>query len=152
MDECLAAFSGAACILSNSAGLFQYDPDGREAEALEATLGLHVLRHGAKKPGGTADALERHFGCAAHELVMVGDRYLTDVLFGNRLGMLTARPEPLLPAKDGLVVRGARRVEDALVRRWVRGGSGPPPHSLLPAGEEAQRRACAGFMRSGSPA
>ena len=26
---------------------------------------------------------------------MVGDRYLTDIVFGNRLGMLTVRTEPL---------------------------------------------------------
>lgn len=25
---------------------------------------------------------------------MVGDRYMTDIVFGNRLGMLTIRPEP----------------------------------------------------------
>ena len=26
---------------------------------------------------------------------MVGDRYLTDIVFGNRLGMLTVRTAPL---------------------------------------------------------
>ncbi len=26
---------------------------------------------------------------------MVGDRYLTDIVFGNRLGMLTVRTQPL---------------------------------------------------------
>lgn len=30
----------------------------------------------------------------AEKLVMVGDRYMTDIVFGNRLGMLTIRPEP----------------------------------------------------------
>jgi predicted HAD superfamily phosphohydrolase YqeG len=33
--------------------------------------------------------------CKAEELVMVGDRYMTDVVFGNRLGMMTIRPAPL---------------------------------------------------------
>ena len=33
--------------------------------------------------------------CPPTELVMVGDRYLTDVVFGNRLGMLTIRTAPL---------------------------------------------------------
>jgi phosphatidylglycerophosphatase GEP4 len=28
-------------------------------------------------------------------MVMVGDRYLTDVVYGNRNGMLTIRPAPL---------------------------------------------------------
>ena len=41
----------------------------------------------------------RHDVCAAsrvpaEKLVMVGDRYMTDIVFGNRLGMLTIRPEP----------------------------------------------------------
>lgn len=30
---------------SNSAGLKQFDPDGREAEAIERALGIAVLRH-----------------------------------------------------------------------------------------------------------
>ena len=33
--------------------------------------------------------------CKARDLVMVGDRYLTDIVFGNRLGMLTVRTAPL---------------------------------------------------------
>lgn len=32
--------------------------------------------------------------CKAEQLIMVGDRYLTDVVFGNRNGMLTIRPAP----------------------------------------------------------
>jgi hypothetical protein len=31
---------------------------------------------------------------------MVGDRYLTDVVFGNRLGMLTVRPTPFTSAGE----------------------------------------------------
>ena len=33
--------------------------------------------------------------CSASELVMIGDRYLTDVVYGNRHGLLTIRPAPL---------------------------------------------------------
>ena len=33
--------------------------------------------------------------CKAEELVMIGDRYLTDVVYGNRNGLLTIRPAPL---------------------------------------------------------
>lgn len=33
--------------------------------------------------------------CKAEELVMIGDRYLTDVVYGNRNGLLTVRPAPL---------------------------------------------------------
>lgn len=79
---------------------------------------------------------------------MVGDRYLTDVLYGNRHGMLTLRPAPFAPARDGAVVRAARALEDALVRRWLRRGEAAPPHALLPAGVEARRGACAAFLRA----
>ena len=44
-----------------------------------------------QKPAGGAGALERHFGCDASKLVMVGDRYFTDVVFGNRHGSVSAR-------------------------------------------------------------
>ena len=37
---------------------------GREAEELEAALGIPVLRHGQKKPAGNAAEAEAHFGCA----------------------------------------------------------------------------------------
>ena len=33
--------------------------------------------------------------CKAEQLVMVGDRYLTDIVYGNRMGALTIRTAPL---------------------------------------------------------
>ena len=94
------------------------------------------------------EALEAHFGCAAHELVMVGDRYLTDVLFGNRHGLLTARPAPFAPRGDAGMVRAARALEDAMVRRWLGRGAAPPRHRLLPLGEDEQRRSLSSFVRT----
>lgn len=46
---------------------------------------------------------------------MIGDRYLTDVVFGNRNGMLTIRPEPFTSAGEPKAV--------LLVRLW---GDGIP--------------------------
>ena len=63
---------------------------------------------------------------------MVGDRYLTDVVYGNRHGMLTIRTQPFKPASDKLVVRLARRLEDALLARLAARQVQPPPHALLP--------------------
>ena len=37
---------------------------GAEAGALEAALGVPVLRHSEKKPAGGPEDMERHFGCA----------------------------------------------------------------------------------------
>ncbi len=36
---------------------------------------------------------------------MVGDRYLTDIVYGNRHGMLTIRPRPLTAEGENLSVR-----------------------------------------------
>jgi len=113
----------------------------------------HMPRHltpsaGSKKPGGCAAALEAHFGCPAWRLVMVGDRYFTDVLYGNRHGMLTVRPAPFHPRGDAAAVRAARRLEDALVRRWLTRRVAPLQHALLPAGAEQQRAACEAFVRA----
>jgi hypothetical protein len=36
---------------------------GEEAEALEAAFDIHCLRHRDKKPAGSCDELEAHFGC-----------------------------------------------------------------------------------------
>ena len=44
---------------------------GREAEALEAALGIPVLRHAQKKPAGDAAEAEAHFGCARVDGVMI---------------------------------------------------------------------------------
>ena len=36
---------------------------------------------------------------------MIGDRYLTDIVYGNRHGMLTIRPSPLTAEGENLSVR-----------------------------------------------
>jgi phosphatidylglycerophosphatase GEP4 len=128
-----AAFGGCVALLSNSAGLEQFDPAGAEAAALEAALGVPVLRHRFKKPAGGGEDLESHFGAPAARLVMVGDRYLTDVAYGNRLGMLTVRMAPYTSAGEPAAVRAARRVEEAFVAACRRAGVLPPPHALVEA-------------------
>ena len=43
--------------------------------------------------------------CPSSRLIMVGDRYLTDIVYGNRHGMLTIRPRPLTAEGENLSVR-----------------------------------------------
>ena len=43
--------------------------------------------------------------CGAEQLVMVGDRFLTDVVYGNQNGMFTIRPAPLTLKGEPSVVR-----------------------------------------------
>lgn len=47
---------------------------GAEARQMEEALGIPVLRHVDKKPGGGSAELEAHFGCPVSDLIMVGDR------------------------------------------------------------------------------
>eukprot|EP00850_Spirogloea_muscicola_P017488 SM000151S01476 [mRNA] locus=s151:48055:49797:- [translate_table: standard] len=133
LEESVSVFNGKVAVFSNSAGLRQYDPEGRDAQALEALLGLPVIRHESKKPAGDAGDLEKHFNCQASCLVMVGDRYFTDVVYGNRNGLLTIRTAPLTLALEPFVVGQVRRLEDALVASWIKSGLKPKEHLLAPS-------------------
>ena len=64
--------------------------------------------------------MRQHFQCDGTALLMVGDRYLTDVVFGNLHGMLTVHTEQLTTAGDNRVAQTMRRVEDWLVARYDR--------------------------------
>ncbi|GBF97341.1 hypothetical protein Rsub_10032 [Raphidocelis subcapitata] len=127
------AFGGRLAVYSNSAGLQQYDPEGREASELEAAFDIHCLRHRDKKPAGSCDELEAHFGCSASEVVFIGDRYLTDVVFGNRHGMLTIRVAPLTLRGEPPGVLAARRVEEWCVSRWAAAGVKAPENARMGA-------------------
>ncbi|KAK3162184.1 hypothetical protein QOZ80_1BG0086470 [Eleusine coracana subsp. coracana] len=133
-DQCRATFPpGALAIYSNSAGLKQYDPDGADAKAIEAAIeGVHVIRHDLKKPGGAAKEIENYFGCSASNLVFVGDRYFTDVVYGNRNGFLTVFTEPLSFTGESYIVRRVRKLEAYIVNYWCKKGYKPVQHPLLP--------------------
>lgn len=135
LETALKVFDGKAVLYSNSAGLTQYDPEGHEAATLEAALGMPVLRHRDKKPGGGKMELEQHFGCPSSHLVMVGDRYLTDVVFGNRHGMLTIHTTPMTTQGEPYGVVMARRIEEYFVARWHRWNIKPPALELVPGGD-----------------
>ncbi|KAH9287463.1 hypothetical protein KI387_031580, partial [Taxus chinensis] len=131
LQDCKSVFDGRIALLSNSAGLYQYDPDGSEANALEELIGIPVIRHGTKKPAGTAKDIEKYFGYDPSLLVMVGDRHLTDIVYGNRNGFLTILTEPLTLAGEPFIVRQVRKLEGLLVRCWSRKGLTPASHHLL---------------------
>ncbi|KAL0310348.1 UNVERIFIED_CONTAM: hypothetical protein Scaly_2936900 [Sesamum calycinum] len=63
------------------------------------------LRHKVKKPAGTVEEVERHFGCESARLIMVGDRLFTDIVYGNRTGFFMILPEPLSLAEEPLIGR-----------------------------------------------
>ncbi|VFQ64409.1 unnamed protein product [Cuscuta campestris] len=131
-QHCKSLFGNNIAIFSNSAGLLEYDPDGRSSLVLEGTIGIKVIRHKLKKPAGTAEEIVQHFGCDSSKLIMVGDRPFTDIVYGNRNGFLTILTEPLSLAREPLVVQQLRVIERALLKRWSAKGLKPKTHNLLP--------------------
>jgi phosphatidylglycerophosphatase GEP4 len=98
-------------ILSNSAGTLD-DPDFADATEIEASLGIAVIRHSEKKPGGLNEVL-KHFEMEdPAALCVVGDRLLTDVVFGSLHGMLTVHTLPLC--------QGADNVKYNWTAKWLR--------------------------------
>ncbi|XP_050230012.1 phosphatidylglycerophosphate phosphatase 1, chloroplastic/mitochondrial [Mercurialis annua] len=132
IEECKSVFGDDIAVFSNSAGLCEYDHDGSKALALEKAIGIKVIRHRVKKPAGTAEEIEKHFGCKSSQLIMVGDRPFTDVAYGNRNGFLTILTAPLSLTDEPFIVRQVRKLEMSFTNYWFRKGSRPVSHSLLP--------------------
>ncbi|CAN0913929.1 Phosphatidylglycerophosphate phosphatase 1, chloroplastic/mitochondrial [Linum grandiflorum] len=105
MKQCKSVFGDDIAVFSNSAGLLEYDYDGSKAMALERAIGIKVIRHRVKKPAGTAEEIEKHFGCTSSQLIMVGDRPFTDIVYGNKNGFLTILTKPLSTAEEPFIVR-----------------------------------------------
>jgi phosphatidylglycerophosphatase GEP4 len=91
---CLRVFGhDKVAILSNSAGTAD-DADFRDAAAVEQALGVSVIRHGEKKPGGLPEVLAHFQLTDPATICVIGDRLLTDIVFGNLHGMLTVHTLP----------------------------------------------------------
>ena len=59
---------------------------------------------------------------------MFGDRIFTDVVFGNRYGMLTVHTALLTEAGDNKAAAKIRRYELPLIQRWRQTGIRAPVH------------------------
>jgi len=127
-DKYRLVFGDRMVIMSNSAGTLD-DLDYVDARKIEEALGIQVLRHDRKKPGGI-EAVTAFFKCAPQELVMIGDRIFTDVVFGNRYGLLTIHTALLTEEGDNAAAAKIRKYELPLIRAWVRKGIKAPSHKL----------------------
>ncbi|CAL5203411.1 unnamed protein product [Lathyrus oleraceus] len=132
LESCKSEFGPDIAVFSNSAGLREYDHDGSKARNLESAIGIKVIRHRVKKPGGTAEEVEKHFGCDSSQLIMVGDRPFTDIVYGNRNGFLTILTEPLSLTEEPFIVKQVRKLETTFVNYWSRKGLKPLEQKLLP--------------------
>ncbi len=121
-------FGNSMKILSNSAGTDD-DKNYADAELIEKDLGIEVIRHSRKKPLGT-ECVSQQFSCTPEKILMVGDRLLTDILFGNRAGLLTVHTGVLTTAGDNKMAMIARKWENHMLKRWVKQGISAPDHLL----------------------
>ncbi|KAF8925975.1 hypothetical protein BGZ58_000302 [Dissophora ornata] len=86
--RCKNVYKDQIVIVSNSAGTND-DKDYQLALSIEQALDVHVLRHQQKKPSGGQELLNHFNGIEPAKIAFVGDRALTDVVFGNNYGLLT---------------------------------------------------------------
>ncbi|OAQ96231.1 hypothetical protein LLEC1_02862 [Akanthomyces lecanii] len=79
-------------VVSNTAGAASWDRDLAQAAAVEASTGVHVLPHAAKKPGCGPEIMayfRRHPETGvteASQVAVVGDRLTTDMMLANMMG------------------------------------------------------------------
>ncbi|CAO3595075.1 unnamed protein product [Absidia cylindrospora] len=127
-DRCKKTFGqDKVVIVSNSAGTLD-DKDGKEAQALEQSLGVHVLRHTQKKPSG-GDALTNNLQIPHAQIAFVGDRVLTDVMYGNLNGNLTIWSKQVITEKgDNKPAILIRRMEHQLIKMLHHLDIKPSPH------------------------
>jgi uncharacterized protein len=91
------------------------NPLVRYTQAAEKTLGLTVIGNAGKpRRAKTRQALQQ-MNLEAHQVVIVGDRPLTDIWVGQRLGCQTILVNPLNKKTENTVVQGLRWLE----RRFV---------------------------------
>jgi phosphatidylglycerophosphatase GEP4 len=108
-------------ILSNSAGTND-DTDYKDAIQMESSLGIPVIRHVAKKPGGIEEVMHHFSETVSHptQLCIVGDRVLTDIVFGNLHNMFTIHTAAFPPSdnhKDNWTAQLFRPMENKVIYR-----------------------------------
>lgn len=123
--ELIKAVDGRFRIVSNSIGTGFYR---NEASELEEKLGLEVYRHFWKKPWGYKNAAAE-LGVKADEILVIGDRTNTDIVFGNLLGALTILVQPYTGKNDVVGVASLRRKEIKRLAEMIQEGIRATPHA-----------------------
>ncbi len=119
-------FGENLAIMSNDAGTND-DRGQKKAVSIESLMDINVIRHKLKKPFGIRGVTD-YFGCEPKRLVVFGDRLFTDIVFGNRYGMLTILVDPFTEVGDNPRAVSIRRGERLLLDKLLEGGVTPPYH------------------------
>lgn len=131
INDCKTEFGAQnVAICSNTAGTLRdlTKNNYSEAESLQVILDLKVIRHDINKPNTPISDILRHFqsyhsseilqrdAIQPHEIAIIGDRLVGDVLWGNSLGMLTIKTQPLTLEGENFAVRWVRSIKLELFR------------------------------------
>ena len=111
-------------IVSNCAGS-RDDPKMKAKEEVEKVFGIKVLTHWMKKPGKMR-RLNSDWSIPFQKCVMIGDRVVSDIIFGNRYGMATILVDGFTHAGEIPALDRVRSHEHALIRKWMKKGLKPP--------------------------
>ena len=127
MNRMIRIFSlDKLAVLSNSAGTLD-DVEYQEAKLVEQNTKLKVIIHNEKKPGGGSTDVLNHFKSLnddkvndgssntlkCEEIAMVGDRILTDIVYGNVNNMYTILVDPIIEKdkNDNIFAKIIRKIE-----------------------------------------
>lgn len=118
VSKAMRTFPDLVSILSNSVGSSD-DKGFKGAHKTEVALGIPVICHTVKKPG-CIDELLHHYRVRGttllpHQICVVGDRILTDVVFANLHGLLSIHVAPLSYLHDHPVSTAIRLIENLLL-------------------------------------
>ncbi|KAF9933845.1 hypothetical protein FBU30_004241 [Linnemannia zychae] len=128
--RCRDVYKDQLVIVSNSAGTPD-DKDQAQAKAIEHALQVNVLRHEKKKPSGGDELLKHFSGIKAPRIAFVGDRALTDVVFGNNYGMLTILTRDVVTEQgDNPMALRIRRLEHRVLAFLDRMNIKARPHPI----------------------
>ncbi|KAK5118977.1 hypothetical protein LTR62_000188 [Meristemomyces frigidus] len=131
-DELKKAYPGSRLlIVSNTAGT-NSDKGHADADLIERTTGVKVLRHATKKPGCQAEVME-YFRSQpesgvthAGQVAVVGDRLFTDVMMANMMASHGFWVKDGVVENQGLLSRVEKGLAGFLMRR---GYNAPAPYS-----------------------
>ncbi|KAF2074746.1 hypothetical protein CYY_003934 [Polysphondylium violaceum] len=130
IKECERVFGKEnIAIISNSAGSSD-DVNFNKANKIEKEMGITVLKHGTKKPDGIDSVVQYFKVDSPNKIIMVGDRFLTDILFGNLYGMFTIYINPITSIGDNFFVKLIRNKEKQMVESFKNNSYQAPFHPL----------------------
>ncbi|KAK8794775.1 hypothetical protein WA158_001756 [Blastocystis sp. Blastoise] len=128
VEKCQSLFGYSNVImLSNSLGA---EGEIKVDKKVDSNLNIYIFIHKHKKPEGFKE-LSEIYNIPYRNMIVVGDRYLTDIYGGNEYGMMTCHVDPFTEEGDNTMAKHARRLENQLVEKYKKQNIQAPSHPLF---------------------